>query len=88
LVTLVLSRTVEKVDSIVGRLEVHPVLGREGVEGQQLLRVIGDLRHGLGVLDVVGGGELRNRLLRVLAVLGVADLRWRAGSISAAKCTS
>jgi hypothetical protein len=34
------------------------VLGREIEEGQQLVRVIGDLRGGLGVLGPIGGGEV------------------------------
>ncbi|MFJ2591273.1 hypothetical protein [Streptomyces sp. NPDC087538] len=36
------------------------MLGREVVEGQQLLRIIGDLRDGLGPLDPVGLRERRD----------------------------
>src|SRR5436190_10925074 len=75
LVTLVRSRTVAKVDSIVARLEVHPVFGGEVVEGQQLLGVIDDFRHRLWVLGAEQVRKRRDRLLGVLAVLGVADLR-------------
>jgi hypothetical protein len=76
LVTLVRSRTVAKVDSM-GLLvfQVHPVLGGEIVEGQQLLGVIHDFRHRLGVLGAEQVRKHCDRLLGVLAVLGVADLR-------------
>jgi hypothetical protein len=34
---------------------VDPVLGREVVEGQQLLEIVGDLRDGLAELGPVSG---------------------------------
>ena len=51
------------------------MLGREAEEREQLLLVAGDLGDGLGILGLVGGGEVLDRLLGVLAVFGVADLR-------------
>ena len=45
--------------------QVDPVLGREVVERQQFLLVVGDLRDGLGPLGAVG---LRERLDRLLGV--------------------
>src|SRR5215831_2303031 len=48
LVTLVRCRTVAKVDSIVSRMQVHPVLGGVVEERQQLVDVVGDLRGCLG----------------------------------------
>jgi hypothetical protein len=59
--------------------QVDPVLGREVVDRQQLLGVVGDLRDGLGPLGAVGLRERLDRLLRVRAVLGVADLLQRLG---------
>jgi hypothetical protein len=56
---------------------MHPVLGREVVEGQQLLGVVDDLRDRLGILRGEQLGELLDGDLGVLAVLGVADLRQR-----------
>jgi len=50
LVTLARCLTVAKVDSIVGRAQVDPVLGRVVVEGQQFFHVVGDLGGGLGPL--------------------------------------
>src|SRR5579875_802568 len=54
---------------------MHPVLGREVIEREQLLLVAGDLRDGPGVLGAVGGGEVGDGPLGALAVFGVADLR-------------
>jgi hypothetical protein len=70
----------------VGRLQVHPVLGREAVERQQLLLVAGDLGDGLGVLGAVCGGEVLDCLLGVLAVFGVADLRERLAGGGLGRC--
>jgi hypothetical protein len=49
---------------------VDPVLGGEVKEREQLIRVIGDLGDGLGVLGAVGGREVVDRLLGVLTVFG------------------
>jgi hypothetical protein len=54
--------------------QVDPVLGREVVERQQIIDVIGDLRDGLGSLGAVQGGEGLRRGLGVLPVFGVPDL--------------
>ena len=62
------------------------MLGREIEEGQQLVCVIGDLRGSLGVLGAVGGGEVLDRLLRVLAVFGVTDLRQRLARRGLGRC--
>jgi len=58
----------------VRRLQVHPVLGREVVERQQLLLVAGDLGDGFRVLGLVSSVEVPDGLLGVRAVFGVADL--------------
>jgi len=50
------------------------VLGREVVEGEQHVEVLGDLRARLGPLRAVGSGERPRGGLGVLAVLGVVDL--------------
>src|SRR5215467_2719685 len=60
---------------------MHPALGREAVERQELLLVAGDLGDDLGVLGAVGGGEVVDRLLGVITVLGAAD---RASALRAA----
>ena len=59
----------------VGRAQVNPVLGRELVERQELLDVVGDLRDRLGELRAVGGGERLDRVEGVVAVLSAPDLR-------------
>jgi hypothetical protein len=53
------------------------VLGREIEEGRQFLLVVGDLGNGPWVLGAVSDGEVLDRLLGMLAVFGVADLRER-----------
>jgi hypothetical protein len=53
------------------------MLGREVIEGQQRLDVIGHLGHRLGPLGAVVGSELGDCLLGVLAVLSAADLGQR-----------
>jgi hypothetical protein len=83
-VTLVLSRTVAKVDSKLScqaavrarirRAQMDPVLGEKIVERQQLVDVIGDLPGRLGPLRAVGLLECGRRHERVLTVLSVADL--------------
>jgi hypothetical protein len=55
--------------------QVHPVLGGKIVKGQQLLGVINDFRYRLRVLGAEQVGKRRDRLLGVLAILGVADLQ-------------
>jgi hypothetical protein len=75
LVTLVRCRTVAKVDPYrVGGTQVHPVLAREVVEGEQLVEVVGDLRDGLAELGAVGELERGDSAAGVVAVLGVPDL--------------
>jgi hypothetical protein len=54
---------------------MHPVLGREVEERQQLLGVVDDLGHRLGPLDAVVAGEHLDRVLGVVAVGRVTDLR-------------
>jgi len=56
---------------------VDPVLGGVVIERQEHVEVVGDLRDRLGPLRGVVGLERRGRLLRVLTVLGVPDLRKR-----------
>jgi hypothetical protein len=56
---------------------MHPVLRGEVVERQQLLAIIDDLRHRLGVLGPEQRSESRDGGLGVPAVLGVADLGQR-----------
>ena len=73
LVTLARSPTMAKVDRV-RRLQVHPVLGRHVVEGEQGIGPVGDLGdcfHPLGT-ELVGEGL--DRRLGVRLVLGVADL--------------
>jgi len=53
---------------------VHPVLGREVVEREQLVQVVGDLSDGLWELGAVGQLERGDGTSGVLAVLGVPDL--------------
>jgi hypothetical protein len=50
------------------------VLGREVVEAQQFLGVVGDLGHGLGPLGAVVAREHLDRTNSVVPVGGVADL--------------
>src|SRR6266571_3348079 len=57
-----------------GGAQVHPVLGGEVVERQQLVDVVGDLGDGLAELGAVGQLERRHGAAGVLAVLGVPDL--------------
>jgi len=54
---------------------VDPVLGREVVDRQQLLDVVGDLRDRLRELRPVGGLERLHGVEGVPAVLGVPNLR-------------
>ena len=62
LVILVRCLTVAKVDSIGLVVRRYtPVLARVVVERQQLVRVVGDLRGGLGELRAVGGPESLHR---------------------------
>jgi hypothetical protein len=77
LVTFVRSLTVAKVDSQVGRAQVHPVLGRAIIERQQLVLILGDLGGGLRELRPVSGGERLHRSPGVILVLGIPDLRQR-----------
>jgi hypothetical protein len=56
---------------------MHPVLGREVVEGPQLGGVVGDLRGGLGELGAVGGLEGVDRGPGMVFVLGAPDLGQR-----------
>jgi hypothetical protein len=70
LVTLVRCRTVAKVDPRVGGPQVHPVLARVIVEREQLVKVVGDLRDGLGELAPVSGLERLHRGQGVPFVLG------------------
>jgi hypothetical protein len=58
---------------------VNPVLGREVVERQQFVDVVGVLLDGLGPLRTVGLLECGDGLDRVLAVLGTVDVLQRAG---------
>jgi hypothetical protein len=52
---------------------MDPMLGREVIEGQQRLDVIGHLGHRLGPLGAVVGSQLGDRLLGVLATGVTAD---------------
>src|SRR5665647_3933701 len=54
--------------------QVDPVLGGVVVEREQLLDVIGDLRHGLGELGPVERGEGLHSGPGVVGVLGAPDL--------------
>jgi len=54
---------------------VDPVLGGVVVELQEHVKIVGDLRDGLGPLRPVGLGERFRGPLGVVAVLGVPDLR-------------
>ena len=56
---------------------MNPVLGREVVEGEQLLGVGGDLGGRLRPLDPVVGLERLDSSEGVLAIGGVSDLRYR-----------
>jgi hypothetical protein len=56
---------------------VDPVLGGIVVEREQHVEVLGDLRDCHGPLRPVVGGERPGRLLGVVLVLGVPDLRER-----------
>jgi hypothetical protein len=53
---------------------VDPVLGREVVEREQSVLVVGDLGDRLGPLGAELVGERSDRLLRCILVLGVGDL--------------
>jgi hypothetical protein len=53
---------------------MHPVLGGEVVEREQLVHVVGDLRDGLAELGAVGQLERSDPAAGVLAVLSVPDL--------------
>jgi hypothetical protein len=62
--------------------QVHPVLGREVVEGEQLVEVVDELGDSFGELGAVGELERGDRAAGVVAVLGVPDLgegAFRAG---------
>lgn len=61
----------------VGRAQVDPVFGREIVEREQLVHVVGALFGGFGPLRAVGLLERLHRLEGVVAVLGVVDLPHR-----------
>lgn len=53
---------------------MDPVLGREAVDRQQHLDIVGDLRDGLGELRPVSGLERPHGVEGVSAALGVPDL--------------
>jgi hypothetical protein len=53
---------------------MDPVLGGEGVEGEELVAVLSELLGRLGPLGLVVGDEAVEGPLRVLTVLGVTDL--------------
>src|SRR5262249_27182770 len=71
LVTLLLKRTVAKVDSMVRRVQMDPMLRRAVVELQQHVGVVDDLRHGLRELRAVVSFERGDRRPRLVGVLGV-----------------
>jgi hypothetical protein len=58
----------------VSRSQVHPMIGREVVEGQQLISVVGDLGGRLGESGAVGVLERLDRIQGVAFVFGVPDL--------------
>jgi hypothetical protein len=70
---MIISRTQDNPG--VGGAQVDPVLGREVVEGEQLLDIIGDLGDRLAELGLVGGLEPGHGVEGVAAILGVPDLR-------------
>ena len=59
----------------VGGAQMHPVLGRVVVEGEQFVEIVGDLRDGLGELGAVAELERGDGAAGMVAVLGVPDLR-------------
>src|SRR5215212_8336667 len=73
-----------RLDWVAG-LEVHPVLGWEVEEAQQLLGVVDDLGHRLGPLGAVVAGERLDRPLSMVAVGRIPD---SARALRAPACTA
>jgi hypothetical protein len=67
----------------VGGAQVHPTLGGEVVEREQLVEIVGDFRDGLAELGAVGQLERRDSAAGVLAVFCVPDLGQRTFGLDA-----
>ena len=72
-VIFVRCRTVAKVDPMGRGPQMHPVLGRVVVEGEQLPGVVGELGDRLGELRAVRVAESADRLLRMGFVFRAPD---------------